>query len=166
LISRTVGDNCLKAGLSHELPGPLVAPVELAFGKNRFSHLSVPFRLAFTAYFLRSALSALGISARREAYRPAFPLWILIQTRIETKCYANGQQAVASISALRTKYKVGGAKVAASDQVANSSTSDFVGRVLGMSLQDAAARRERGQRALRDAVGLDGSHEFVDHCVP
>ena len=38
---------------------------------------------------------------------------ILIQTRIETKCSANGQQAVASISALRTKYKVGGAKIAA-----------------------------------------------------
>jgi len=45
-------------------------------------------------------------------------------------------------------------------------TSDFVGRVLGMSLQDAAARRKRGQRALRDAVGPDGGHEFVDDGVP
>jgi hypothetical protein len=35
-----------------------------------------------------------------------------------------------------------------------------------MSLQDAAARRERGQRALRDAVGPDSGHEFVDDCVP
>jgi len=41
----------------------------------------------------------------------------------------------------------------------------FVGRVLGMPLQNAATGRERGQRALRDAIGLDGGHELVDDCV-
>jgi hypothetical protein len=77
-----------------------------------------------------------------------------------------GARAWIEIDPQRWVLQIARAYSAASDQVANSSTSDFVGRVLGMSVQNAAARRERGQRALHDAVGPDSGHEFVDDRVP
>jgi hypothetical protein len=92
----------------------------------------------------------------------------LIQTRIETKCSANGQQAVASISVLRTKYKVGGAKVAATEQDEEEiarlrpSTSLATAEKIGPSSEASSLSPRSCSRRLMVFSGVGFSPQVLD----